>query len=533
MIAPTGRYRRLALCIVIVLCSFTFCFPLASIAQNGTPAGTIRSLSLNDALKLATQKSDELGIAQAGVRRAEGNQTIATSQFLPQVNLSVGYTRTLKSQYSGITGSSSSSTQGGTDTTKGGSSSSGASSLFSNLPFGKENQWSIGLTASQNIYTGGRITALREAADARKRSADIDVTSANAQLVLNVTQSYYDAILSDQLVQLAQESLKQTQEEYDQTNLAYKVGERPEFDALRARVARDNQIPVLLQRQSDRSLAYDRLKQLLNVPLNDSLVLTTGISDSLSRFDEVSDTTTEQRSVVRQATENIAASEAQLRVSESERLPQVSISSRYAPVAYPSSIFPTYSDFRTDWTVSVNASIPLYTGGRITGDEEVARAGIDEARARWQQTAEAAQLDAHTALQELAQSRSLLISARSTSEQARKALEIARVRYKEGISTQLELTDTRIQEEQAVANESRAVRNYQVAKAKAALLKDLPVSSFGGAATQAAQQQAAAAQASQQQASPQQTTSSATQDNSVGVTGAGAGTTGIPTSSGQ
>jgi hypothetical protein len=89
------------------------------------------------------------------------------------------------------------------------------------------------------------------------------------------------------------------------------------------------------------------------------------------------------------------------------------------------------------------------------------------------------------------------------------------VRYKEGISTQLELNDSRILLEQAVANRALAARNLQVAQVKLALLPNLPLQSTGSTQAQAQAQstqtqqqtqQSSATQTAQQQAQGQQTT---------------------------
>src|SRR5678815_6099141 len=90
-------------------------------------------------------------------------------------------------------------------------------------------------------------------------------------------QAYYDAALADRLVDIADSSLVQTEEALRQTTLARQVGNQSEFDLLRARVTRDNQLPPLLQAKTARNLTYLRLKQLLNLPYSDSLVLTDGI----------------------------------------------------------------------------------------------------------------------------------------------------------------------------------------------------------------------------------------------------------------
>jgi outer membrane protein TolC len=66
-------------------------------------------------------------------------------------------------------------------------------------------------------------------------------------------------------------------------------------------------------------------------------------------------------------------------------------------------------------------------------------------------------------------------------EQAAKAYQIAELRYREGISTQTELLDSRIQLEQAQASRARAARDLQVAKVRLALLPALPITTSGGA----------------------------------------------------
>jgi outer membrane protein TolC len=69
-------------------------------------------------------------------------------------------------------------------------------------------------------------------------------------------------------------------------------------------------------------------------------------------------------------------------------------------------------------------------------------------------------------------------------QQATRAYEIAELRYSEGVSTQLELTDARLLLQQAQSNRAQAARDVQVARVRLALLPDLPL-----AATPASLQQ--------------------------------------------
>jgi outer membrane protein TolC len=210
--------------------------------------------------------------------------------------------------------------------------------------------------------------------------------------------------------------------------------------------------------------------------------LTTGVEDLPARFATASDPSPDQRAPVRQAAENVQANEAQLSEARGQRWPAVSLSSRYAPVAFPESGFPDPGDFRNDWTVSLNLSIPILTGGRLRGTRMVAEGNLSEAQALLQQTREAADLEARLARNELLVAESTLQSNSSTVQEAGRAYEIAQIRFREGISTQLELSDARLLLEQAEVNRAQALRDVQVARARLALLADLPLGTGAGAA---------------------------------------------------
>lgn len=415
-------------------------------------------LSLEDALRIASGESETVWVAQGGAMRAVGSELAARSGLFPQLSGTASYTRTLRSQFSGIN--------------FGGGSGGGA-----DLPFGRTNQYSLGLNLSQLVFDGGQTVSRLRAARARRRSAEIDTDAARAETLLDTTSAYFDALLSERLVQIAEASLGQQEELLRQTEVAQRVGDKAEFDVLRARVARDNQVPAVLRSRTQRQESYWRLKQLLNVPLEDELRLTTGIEDLPERFATPANAPTEDRAPVRQATEEVQANQALLTGARAERLPSVSFSSRYNPVAYPPNGVPEFADFREDWTVTLSLSIPILTGGRLRGDELVARGNLSQARARLQQTREAAELDSRTATNDLADAEATLKATTSTVEQARRAYEIAGIRFREGIGSQIELSDARIAAEQAEVNRAQALRNVQVARARLALLRDLPLSS--------------------------------------------------------
>jgi outer membrane protein len=507
--------------------------------------GQSRPLARDEAVRIAESNSETIRIARAGVQRAQGQQYQARSQRLPQLNGSASYTRTLASQFSSAGGS-----VPAVDTTKPAAPPApcdqyllgptattddrlagledasrcalGANpfSSFGNLGFGAKNQYNIGLAFSQNIFAGGRIQAQNDVANAGRRTADIELAAQRAQLRLDVTQAYFDAALADRLVALAESSAVQTENVLKQTQLSRNVGNVSEFDLLRAQVTSANQRPIVIQRQSDREVAYLRLKQMLNLPLDGPVQLTTVVDDPAAINEAIAptrvmgDTTAVNRATVREAVEAMNAQRGLLTVAKAQRFPTLALTSQYGKVAFPITNFPKTGDFRTNWTIGVASTIPLFTGGRIKGDQLVAEANLNEAKARYDQVREFAALDSRVTINNLMQARAAWDASQGTAEQAARAYSIAEVRYKEGISTQIELNDSRILLEQAVANRALAARNLQVASVKLALLPDLPLQTgtTSQASTTAAQQQqqsqqsTQSTQAAQQQAAGQQTT---------------------------
>ncbi|HYR08509.1 MAG TPA: TolC family protein [Longimicrobium sp.] len=503
-------------------------------AAQGTFAAAPRALTLEEALRLAEDASEPVQIARAGVTRSRGQLVQARSARLPQLNGTLSYSRALASQFEGLGGAEPDTTlppppancgrytpnpalplearvdslERALDCTANGAGS--PFSGFGDLGFGSENTWQLGFTLSQPLFDR-RIGAQNRIAEAGRTRAEIELNSQRAQLAMDVTQAYYDAALADRLVGIAEATFAQADTTLAQVRLAQQVGNQPEFDVLRAQVQRDNQLPQVIQRRADRDLAYTRLRLLLDMPADVPLSLSTSLEETravpVARFAAneglLGDTAVINRAPVQQAATLVTVQESSLRIARAQRLPTVSLTSQYGRVAYPGTLVPDWSQFRTNWTVGAQLSVPIFTGGRIRGDELVAEADLVEAQARLRQTQDAASLDTRTALERLAQARAQLQASAGVVEQAARAYSIAQVRYREGLSTQVELADSRILLQQAQANRAVAARDVQIAQARVALLPYLPLGAGGGqggATQQQVQQQAEEQQPRQQQA---------------------------------
>ena len=464
--------------------------PSAAVAQA-------RPLTLADALRLAEEKGETIAIARAGEVRADADLQRARSQRLPQISGSAGYDRTLASEFSAaqdsfappcpplsVDPSRPLETRVAELERAAECGALGPSFSFSELPFGQRNTYRYNLSLGQTLFSAGRIPAQLTQAELGVRNAALSTDSARAVLALDVTRAYYDAALANRLVSIAELGFEQAEAAYQQARLSFDAGRVPEFEVLRAQVTRDNQRPIVIRRQSDRELAYLRLWQLLDLPAGTDLQLDVDLDAAdlppPAPFAEAlagePPAAADAHVTVRQAETLVRIREAGVTLARAERRPSVSLASAFGQVGYPSDGFlPSANDFRTNWTIGATVQVPIFNGFRLRANEVAARADLTDAEARLRQARELTLLDAASARQELTAAEAVWRAGEGTVQQAQRAYEIAELRYREGVSTQLELSDSRLALQSAQATRAQAARDVQLARARVALLPDLPV----------------------------------------------------------
>jgi outer membrane protein TolC len=474
-------------------------------SQAAVPAPPAGPLSLEQVLQLAEERSESIAIARVGLTRSDGEMLRARSGRYPQLSATGTYERSLANEFQGVFdnidlgggGSGSGGTTDGGTTTDGGG--------LDNLPFGRANTWRATLAFSQTIYSGGRLEAQESLAGIGRQTVDLGIRGVRAQLLFDVTQAYYDAALSERLVTIAEASLEQAGATLRQTQAGFDAGTQPEFEVLRARVSRDNQTPALIRARVTRETALLRLKQMLELPADYDLRLADGLGEerlppptafaesvvavetAMGAVPQASvavpaGVALPERRAVAEAETAVRLREVSVKLTEAQRKPSVALTTTFSRIAFPSGFFPTFD--RTNWAVGANVTLPILTGGRQRGDEVVARADLEQARIQHKQVQELAALETRSTWAELLAARATWVASAGTVQQAARAYEIADVRYRAGVSTQLELSDARLLLQQAEANRAQAARDLQVARARVALLPNLPLG--GGTATAAA-----------------------------------------------
>lgn len=436
-----------------------------------TPAGA-KPVSFVDALKAAEPASEAIAASRAEAERARALVDAARSGYYPQVNGTAVYTRTIKSQFDGISFGTPDPTMPGTMMSK------------NELPFGQRNNWRVGGTAQQMIFDGFHTRANVSVAKSQVQVAELGIAATRAQVTLEVAQAYFDAALAEQQVQIANVTLQQSETTLKETQLNFDQGAAPEFDLVRAEVARDNQSTSLVQFRAQRDVAYVQLRRLIGIPLGEPIELTTTLAT-----DDVEVVVAAARAAaglpanptrvaLAQAQATVAAGEAALSGASAARFPVLAAASDLGFINYQGN--PVNDGWRTDWTVSLNLSIPIFDGWRRRATIRANRAALAASRSRLAQTGELAQVETAQASASVAASTTTLEISTRTVEQARRAYQIAELRFSQGASTHLEIVDARVQLEQALLNQARSAHDLRVARLRQELLPGLPISSSAG-----------------------------------------------------
>jgi outer membrane protein len=418
-------------------------------------------LTLEAAVQRALERSEEMRVARSLVAEAGGQVREAWSGALPQLTGNLVYTRQFASIFQGV------------------SADTGFGRIFRNSPFGAANQWRAELTASQLLFAGGKIGAGVRAARSFQEGARAQRDETAGDLIYRVKRAYLDAALAGRLLAVAEANLDQARAQLRQVDLFRQAGTRAEYDLLRAQVEAANQEPAVVAAAGVNAVALVELKRLVNVPAGQPLVLATDLEAADGSVPVVVDDSLAApgRPVLVAADANVVVREQVVRAARADRLPTLTVASTLAEQAFPQEISPFRADFRRSWTAELRLSVPIFLGFRTSGAIARAEAELERARAERDGARETVALEVAQARAEVRRAWSLLSARHETVRQAEQALHLASVRYANGLTTQLELSDARVLRQQAQVNEVQGMRDYLVAMAslERALGRPLPV----------------------------------------------------------
>ncbi len=475
----------------VALASLLSCGAPALGAQEPAPAPAIR-LTMSEAVRRALDYGEEVRWARSAVDLARGQVVQARADALPQVRLGLTYQRTFYSPFSGGGASGPGLPPFDPDTTLPlerriryleqeypNVLERQIGALFGATPFGRPNTWTGNITVSQLLFQGPKVGAALAGARAYERAARETLEETRQDIAYRTRLAYLNALFAERLVAIAEGGRALADEQLRRVALNQRVGSAADYDLLRAQVEAANQEPRVIGARNDRDIALLQLRALINVPAGTSVELDEGAlaaADSLVEPDWPAvraDVT--HRSSIAAAEAGVDVARQAVRVYRGDSWPALRLNLYLGQQSFPDAVLP--QSWRRDWNASLSVSMPLFDGLRTRGQVSLARAQLAQAEADLSRAREAVELDVERARAELMRARALLDARRQTVTQAARAQHLASVRFANGITTQLEVSDARLALQQAQVNEAQASRDYLVglASLERALGRPVPV----------------------------------------------------------
>jgi outer membrane protein len=271
-------------------------------------------------------------------------------------------------------------------------------------------------------------------------------------------------LVSKEVLKITKSSFDNAVENLDDTKARYKQGMVSEFDMLQAEVQVENIRPVVLQMENNLKTAMDGLKIILGVDQNENI-------DVNGEFTYQPYNINNEEDLINEAlTSNFDLITLNLKKQVDEAFIELDFAGYWPTLAafgqysYAGSSdkwnFSTYSSA----TVGLSLSMNLWQGNRTKNAVEQSTITYQQTEEQFNQLKEYTQLNVKAKLQELKRVQSLIEVQNQTVVIAQRAYDIAKVRYKEGAGSQIELQNTDLALKQARLNRIQSMYSYLVTK---------------------------------------------------------------------
>jgi outer membrane protein len=378
------------------------------------------SITIDDAVASALRNNQDYLIAKSQLEKAEAEIQKATAGALPTLSFGSSYTRDLKIPTMVFAGES--------------------------FQFGTDNQLNIGLTLTQPIWLGGKVFTAMKIAKIYKSYTEDMVREAEGQIVYGVRRAFLAAILTQDVVKVYEDALATAELNLDIVNKMYSQGVVSEYEFLRAQVEVANLKPQLTQTQNGAVIALESLKNLIGVKLSEPLDLqyqfdSTVVGSQLD-LEYLQKLARANRASLQQQEHLAEITRRAISIAKSGRSFNLILQSQYGYTLQGNDeAFQLFkrTDWTPSWTATLSLSMPIFDGFTTTAEIRKAKTDYLDASLSLEQLKQQIELDVRQAYYTYQESGERLKAQLKTIEQAEEGLKIARLRYQNGVGTQLEI----------------------------------------------------------------------------------------------
>ena len=401
---------------------------LAAPAAAQTPL----SLSLEDAVQRAASRSPRVAEAQA--REAAARSTVVARQALsrPTLTGSAGYLRTNHVEAFGV-----------------GQPDGQFLILFPDIPDNYRARAEMAIP----LYTGGRVSALVEAAEADRRASEAERRTAEADVRLETTRAYWALVTSRGRVNVLEQTLTRNDAWVRDVRARVDTGLLPPNDVLSAEAQRARQSVRLVQARQDAALAEMTLARLIGeTPGATSITPSTNVNEAAADVAALSATPVdaliararESRSERTALLDRVASARSGADAAAAARAPQITGVAAVEPSSPNVRFFPRTDRWRTSWDLGVSVTWPVWDAGRSRAEAAAALAQADAIQQRVREFDDIVAVEVRDRVMAIATSREALVASDQAVSAAGEARRVIEERFAVGVATSTEVLDAQL-----------------------------------------------------------------------------------------
>ena len=323
-----------------------------------------------------------------------------------------------------------------------------------------------GVTLTQPLYMGGKITAAYRMASRGADMARENIRLTESQVLLATDEAYMQAIRARQLADVARSYKQLLDELMKNVESAVRHGLKTRNDQMKVQV-KLNEAELAIQRADNATrLSTMNLCHVVGLPLSTPLQLNSEQLDdaqwSMAGGQQYSVEARPETAIL-QAKTDIAAH--QVKLTRSDFLPQLAL---FAGYSYTNGVRLAGSKLLDSGSAAVGATlkVPLITFGERTYKLRSAKARRQIAETEQQNLTEQMQLELAQAANNLSEAQTELSITERSLEQAAENMRLARQQYDAGVEPLSQLLDAQAIWQQASADHVNARCQLQVARTK-------------------------------------------------------------------
>jgi outer membrane protein len=322
------------------------------------------------------------------------------------------------------------------------------------------------LTLTQPVYMFGSIEIANEIARFNVEQANFQLGRVKETVRRDVSEAYFNASLAIELVNIAQGSVDTSQERLRISNVRFDAGDATRFDVLRSEVSLATAQEGLIQAQDTVDLALSALAQKIGLDPGTDIIIPQAYIENLV-FDLPELTLQEARDLALADRKDLLALNAAVnlldRTADMQRnRPKLILQGNFSYADRTSG----FSSSRESWSVLLNLSYNLFSGGRTESAVNAAEANRDALNAKLDETRSLVLLEVESTMMELTNAVQRIDVTSATLASAQEALRMAELGYSEGVVTYIDYLDSDLGLRQAETLNLQAVYAYMIADAK-------------------------------------------------------------------